>query len=174
MRESRKRLVTRVLARISKDLFPHKVIGHILSRREFGADVREIAAALARVELDQRRVWSRIAEYTYVLFRLPGYSRVTLGPSQLSLARLRRPVAHCSCELLGTRNPMMNHCFGTRHHVSVLLMETSAAALRLNHPREVANAHNKGDAARDLSTPTVYSEIVLGLGPLYSENLGTS
>lgn len=171
MRDSRKRLVTRVLARLSSDLFPHEVIAHILSRTEYSADVRRISAALARVELDQRSVWSRLAEYAYVLLRLPGYNRVTLGPSQLRLSRLRQPVAHCSCGYLRSDIPTMNHCFGLRHHALALLVDINAASSHLDHPREIVNSHNKGAAAEDLATPTVYSEVVLGIGQMYSRNL---
>lgn len=170
MRDSRKRLVARVLARLSSDLFPHEVITQILSRTEYSVGVRRISAALARVELDQRSVWSRIAEYAYVLFRLPGYNRVTLGPSQLRLSRLRRPIAHCSCDRSRTDCPTISHCFTLRHHALALLVDVAAAASHLGHPREIANSHNKGAAAEDLATPTVYSEVVLGIGRMYSRN----
>jgi hypothetical protein len=170
MRDSRKRLVTRVLARLSADLFPHRVIAHILARTEYSAPVRRISAALARVELDQRSVFSRFVEYLYVLLRLPGYSRVTLGPSQLRLSLLRRAVAHCSCEYSLTDIPTMRHCLSLRHHASTLLLEIVVATAQDNLPRQIVNAHNKGAAADDLATPTVYSEVVLGVGEMYSRD----
>lgn len=168
MKDSRRQLVNRVLARLSGDLFPHRVIPHILARTEYSIPVRRISAALARVELDQRSVLSRFAEYLYVGMRLPGYSRVTLGPSQLRLSLLRRPVAHCSCEYLTTDIPTIRHCLSLRHHASTLLLEIDVATAHENHLRRVVNAHNKGTAAHDLGTPTVYSEVVLGVGKMYS------
>lgn len=171
MKDSRKRLTARVLARLSSDLFPHAVIAHILSRKEYSVAVRGISAALARVELDQRSVWSRLAEYAYVVLRLPGYDRVTLGPAQLRLSRLRQPIAHCSCEQSRTDVPTLNHCLSLRHHTLALLVEIEVAASHLDHAREIANSHNKGATAEDLAAPTVYSEVVLGIGKMYSRNL---
>lgn len=161
MKASRERLATRVIARLSGKHRAHPFITQILSDQSFHPAVRSLAVALVMVELDQRGLCSRIPEYLYASFRLPGYQSVTVGPPQLAVNLLLRPVASCYCAQL-PRVPWM-HCLRSYHQVAVLLTEVERLRVKFADLTRIANAFHKGESAIDLALPTVYSRVVLAL-----------
>ena len=142
------------------------MVEEILGNGYYERRIRCLSAAITRVELDQRRRMWRLVEYAYVLFRLPGNQRVTVGPAQTRLSRLVRPVACCACER-ACWLPSLAHCLGRHHQALAVLAEVRTLFSAFALDRDVINAYNKGVGAADLRLPTVYSEVVLSLATKY-------
>lgn len=172
MKASRIRLASRLVARIGSDPVPHRIIADILDNSLFALRVRYLAAAVVLVELDQRSLPNRLLEYLYVVLRLPGRDRVTIGPGQLRLSNISCSVQYCTCENGLDSLVSLRHTLGRQHQSLALLSQISARLATLGSAREAVNAHNKGSDAVDLSMMTVYSEVVLGLASQY-EHLTT-
>jgi hypothetical protein len=156
------------VARIGSDPAPHRIIGDILGNSFFEPDVRYLAAAVVLVELDQRSLVNRLLEYLYVILRLPGRDRVTVGPAQLRLSNICHPIPYCACGKTFKSFTSLRHTLGRQHQSLFLLSQLSERLVALGSAREAVNAHQKGIDAVDLSIRTVYSEVVLGLARRYA------
>jgi hypothetical protein len=166
VKDSRVRLAVSVCARLGGDLYSHPIIGEILAQDVYDMRTRCLSAAIARVELDQRRFVWRLAEYVYVLLLLPAHERVTIGAVQCRVATLIRRVPSCTCnrKLLG---PSLIHCITRRHQALTLLHEVASLLSKLQTTAESVNAYLKGMDAPDLRLPTVYSRVVSNLAGRY-------
>jgi hypothetical protein len=166
LKSSRIRLAAAVTARLTGALFPHGIIRQILRSELYELRIRSLSAAITRVELDQRRQAWRFAEYVYVLLRLPRNKQVTVGPTQIRLSKLVKPIAHCSC-YSSSWEPSLIHCLRRHHQALSLLAEIRTLCSVVGMDRQVINAYNKGVHASDLKLPTVYSQIVESLATKY-------
>jgi hypothetical protein len=119
----------------------------------------------------ERGIISRLIEYAYVALRLPGYSRVTMGPIQMSVSLLRKPVPYCACSRQSGCTPRLLHCISDEHQARALLSEVSRLYSIHGSERRVANIYHKGEDAVDAVLETVYSRVATDLARLYMTNL---
>jgi len=161
-------LAIRLVARILGDAQLHPLISEILAAKRYAPRVRAVSAAIARVEMEQRPRWSRVVEYLYVLMRMPRHERVTVGPAQIRVSRLKHPVTYCHCKP-GTGSLSSSHYLAKKHYSLAVLQETATLIARHGELTRAVNAYNKGTASKDLMLPTVYSEVVLAIASAYLE-----
>jgi hypothetical protein len=173
MKPFRRRLAARLVSRIGVDLFPNPVFAEIFRRVDIQPATLCHAAAIARIEIDQRRLGDRLIEYGYVFLRGPHHKSVSIGPAQLRFALLEQPCIGCVCQQDRYR-PSLTHCFSTRHHAAVLIGHVAALSARLDSLVKIFNAYHKGVDAADLSLDTVYSEVAWRLSDGYSEWMSTN
>jgi hypothetical protein len=153
-------LASKIAAKLQSDLWPHPLIKAIIEAGDYSATTRSLAAAIIRTELDQRGLLSRLIESIYVACRLPNYLRVSVGPAQRQFAGVRMRVPSCPGCQNEARIPTFLHVVGSEHYGLGLLSEVARLRSKFGNVVKVANAHHKGEHAKDLDLPTLYSTVV--------------